>query len=94
MAGKSVTLSSREAEYYSKSEIAKKVIQAKKLLVEIVIQIQFPINITSHNVGAIYLANNHCNSQRFIEWVEDNFLIIFFTPTLDNNDDILNKNPT
>jgi hypothetical protein len=60
-AGKSVTLSSTEAEYYATSEIAKEVIFAKKLLEENGIQIHFPINIKCDNVGAIY---NHCNSQR------------------------------
>jgi hypothetical protein len=63
-AGKSVTLSSTEAEYYATSEVAKEVHFAKNLLEEIGIQIQFPINILCDNVGAIYLANNHCNSQR------------------------------
>jgi hypothetical protein len=56
-AGKSVTLSSTEAEYYVKSEISKYVIYNG-------IQIQFLINIKCDNVGAIHLANNHCNIQR------------------------------
>jgi hypothetical protein len=78
------------------------VIFAKNLLEEIVIQIQFPINILCDNVGAIDLANNHCNSQRtkhidtrqhFVrEWVEDEILKIIFTPTL--TADIFTKNPT
>jgi hypothetical protein len=63
-AGKSVTLSSTEAEFYATSEIAKEVIFANNLLEETGIQSQFPINIKCDNVGAIYLANNHCNSQR------------------------------
>jgi hypothetical protein len=55
-------------------------------------------------VGAIYLANNHRNSQRtkhnntqrhFVrEWVEDYFLKSIFTPTLNNTADIFTKNPT
>jgi hypothetical protein len=49
--GKSVSLSSKEAEYYAISEIAKKVIFAKKLLEEIAFQIQFQINIKCDNVG-------------------------------------------
>jgi hypothetical protein len=53
-------------------------------------------------VGAIYLANNHCNSQRtkhidtrrhFVrEWVEDDILKIIFTPNLHNTADIFTKN--
>jgi hypothetical protein len=103
-AGKSVTLSSTEAEYYATSEIAKEVIFAKNLLEEMGIQLQFPINIKCDNVGAIYLANNHCNSQRtkhidtrqhFVrEWVEDEILKIVITPTLNNTADIFTKNTT
>jgi hypothetical protein len=63
-AGKSVTLSSTEAEIYATSEIAKEVIFAKKLLEEMGTQLQFPIIIKCGNVAAIYLANNHCNSQK------------------------------
>jgi hypothetical protein len=44
-AGKSVTLSSTEAQYDSTSEIAKDVIFAKNLLAEIGFPIKFPINI-------------------------------------------------
>jgi hypothetical protein len=68
------------------------------------IQLHFPINIKCDNVGAIYLANNHCNSQRtkhidtqqhFVrEWVEDEILKIFFTPTLNNTADISTNNTT
>jgi hypothetical protein len=103
-AGKSVTLSSTEAEYYALSEISKEVIFAKNFVEEMEIQLQLPINIKCDNVGAIYLANNHCNSQRtkhigtfqhFVrEWVEDDFLKIIFTPTLNNTADIFNKNTT
>jgi hypothetical protein len=55
-------------------------------------------------LGAIYLANNHCNSQRtkhidtqrnFVqECVEDNILKIIFTPTLNNTADTFTKNTT
>jgi hypothetical protein len=68
------------------------------------IQLQFPINIKCDNVGAIYLANNHCNSQRtkhidtrqhFVrEWVEDDILKIIFTTTLINPAYIFTKNST
>ena len=103
-AGKSVTLSSTEAEYYATSEIAKEVIFAKNLLEEIGVVLQYPIIIKCDNVGAIYLSNNHCNSQRtkhidtrrhFVrEWVEDDILKILFVPTKDNTADIFTKNPT
>jgi hypothetical protein len=63
-AGKSVILSSTEAEYYATSEIAKKVVFAKNLLEEIGVQVQFPNTIKCDKVRAIYLANNQCNSQR------------------------------
>jgi hypothetical protein len=70
---------------------------------EIGIQIQFPINIKCDNVGAIDLANNHCNSQRtknidpcqhlVFKWIEEDILKIIFTPTLENTADIFTKNP-
>jgi hypothetical protein len=63
-AEKSVTLSSTEAEYYATPKITKEVICSKNLLEEIGVQLQFQITIKCDNVGAIYLANNHCNSQR------------------------------
>jgi hypothetical protein len=91
-AGKSATLSSTTAEYYATSEIAKEVTFAMNLVEEIVVQLQFPIIIKCHNVGAIYPANNHCNTHRtnqidtcchFVkEWVEDNNLKIIITPAL------------
>jgi hypothetical protein len=97
-----VRLSSTEAEYYATSEIAKEVIFAKIILEEMRIQLQFPIN--SENVGAIYLANNHCNSKRtkhidtrqhFVrEWVDDDILKNVFTPTLNNTADIFTKKTT
>jgi hypothetical protein len=103
-AGKSVSLSSTEAEYFVTSKIAKEVIFAKSLLEEFGIQIHFPNNIPCDNVGAIYLANNHCNSQRtkhidtrqhFVrKWVEDEVLKIIFTPKLKKTADIFTKNPT
>jgi hypothetical protein len=63
-AGKCVTLSSTEAEYYATMEITKEVTFAKNLLEEMGIQLELPINIKCDNGGAIYLANNHCDSQR------------------------------
>jgi hypothetical protein len=96
--------SSTEAEFYATSEIAKELILAKYLLEEIGIQLQFQITIKCDNVGAIYLANNHCNRQRtkhidtrrhFVRaWVEDEIRKIIFTPMLNNTSDIFTKNPT
>jgi hypothetical protein len=63
-AGIFFTLSSTEAEYYAASEITKEVILATNLLGEIQILLQFPITFKCDNVGAIYLAKNHCNSKR------------------------------
>ncbi len=62
--GKSVTLSSTEAEYFALSEVAKEVIFVKQLVASMEITIAFPIIIKVDNVGAIYLANNHTTSQR------------------------------
>jgi hypothetical protein len=71
-------------------------------LEEIGIQLQFPIKIKCDNVGATYLANNHCNSQRTKhvdtlfpfaqQWVEVNIIKIMFTPTLKHSADFFTKN--
>jgi hypothetical protein len=100
--GKSVTLSSTEAEYYATSEVAKEVLFAKQILEAIGISITYPIIIKCDNVGAIYLSNNHSMSQRtkhidtrrhFVrEYVEDEILKIVFVPTKENEADILTKN--
>jgi hypothetical protein len=62
------------------------------LLEDIVIQLQFPINITCDNLGAMY----NCYSQRTrnidtrhnfaLVWVEDDILKIILTPTQINAD--------
>jgi len=101
-AGKSVTLSSTEAEYFATSEVAKEVLFAKQILEAIGIDIKYPITIKCDNVGAIYLANNHSMSQRtkhidtrrhFVrEFVEDEILKIVFVPTKQNEADIFTKN--
>jgi hypothetical protein len=56
-AGKTVTLSSTESEYYATSTIVKEEIFEKNFLEENGIQFQFPITIKWDNVGAIHLAN-------------------------------------
>ncbi|HSN67552.1 MAG TPA: Ty1/Copia family ribonuclease HI [Fusibacter sp.] len=100
--GKSVTLSSTEAEYFATSEIAKEVIFAKQVLESISIDLSYPIEIKCDNIGAIYLANNHSTSQRtkhidtrrhFVrEYVENEVLKVVFVKSEDNEADILTKN--
>ena len=102
--GKSVTLSSTEAEYFAISEVAKEVIFAKQVIESIGIKISYPIIIKCDNVGAIYLSNNYTTSQRtkhidirchFVrEFIEDNILKVLFVPSAENDADILTKNTT
>jgi hypothetical protein len=101
-AGKSVTLSSTEAEYFGASEIAKEVIFAKQVIESMGIQLAFPIKIKVDNVGAIYLANNYSTSQRtkhidirthFVrEFIEDGIIKVIFVKSEDNDADIFTKN--
>jgi len=62
--GRSVTLSSTEAEYVGVSELAKEILFAKQVLEEMGFELEYPIVIEVDNVGAIYLANNFTTSQR------------------------------
>ena len=101
-AGKSVTLSSTEAEYFALSEVTKEIIFVKQILESMGINIVYPIEVKVDNVGAIYLSNNFSLSQRtkhidirrhFVrEYVEDGILKIVFVPTEDNEADINTKN--
>ena len=101
-AGKSVTLSSTEAEYVAASEIAKEAIFVKNILDSVGIKIELPITIRVDNVGAIYLANNYATSQRtkhidirahFLrEYIESGVLKVVFIRSEDNDADILTKN--
>jgi Reverse transcriptase (RNA-dependent DNA polymerase) len=103
-AGKSVTLSSTEAEYFAASEIAKEVIYTKQLAETMGLKIKLPIIIRVDNVGAIYIANNHTIGQRtkhidirahFVrEFIEDGILKIVFIKSEDNDADIFTKNTT
>ena len=100
--GKSVTLSSTEAEYFAMSEVAKEVIYTKQLAESMGIKIKLPIIIRVDNVGAIYIANNYTMSQRtkhidirahFVrEFIEDGILKIVFIKSEDNDADIFTKN--
>jgi hypothetical protein len=103
-AGRSVTLSSTEAEYFAVSEIAKEAIFIKQVLESMNINFNYPIEIKVDNVGAIYLANNYATSQRtkhidirahFVrEFIEDGIIKVVFVKSEDNDADIFTKNPT
>jgi hypothetical protein len=102
--GKSVTLSSTEAEYYAMSELAKEIMFVKQILETLSIEVELPITIKVDNVGAMYLANNYTVSQRtkhidirthFIrEFIEDDIIKIIFVPSEENDADIFTKNVT
>jgi hypothetical protein len=103
-AGKSVTLSSTEAEYFGTSELAKEVIFAKQILETMGVILEFPIIIEVDNTGAIYIANNYTTGQRtkhidirahFVrEFIEDGVLKVVFVRSEDNGADIYTKNTT
>jgi hypothetical protein len=102
--GKSVTLSSTEAEYVGISEVAKEILFVKQILEGVGIVINYPITIKCDNIGAIYLSNNYSTSQRtkhidtrfhFVRgYVEENILKIVFVRSEDNDADIFTKNVT
>jgi hypothetical protein len=100
--GKSVTLSSTEAEYFATSEVAKEAIFAKQVIESMGIKLEFPIEVKVDNTGAIYIANNYSIGQRtkhidvrahFVrEYIEDGILKVVFVRTDDNDADIYTKN--
>ena len=100
--GKSVTLSSTEAEYYAISECAKELIFLKHVIESMGIKVELPIVIKTDNVGAIYLSNNYTTSQRtkhidvrvhFVrQFIEDGIFKIEFVGSEDNDADIFTKN--
>jgi hypothetical protein len=100
--GRSVTLSSTEAEHFAISEVVKEILLIKQLMDTIGIQVQLPIIVRVDNVGAIFLANNFSVGQRtkhidirthFIrEYIEDGIIKIVFIRTDDNDADIFTKN--
>ena len=101
-AGKSVTLSSTEAEYFALSEVTKEIMFVKQVLETMGINLVLPILVKVDNVGAIYLSNNYSLSQRtkhidirrhFVrEFVQDGILKTIFVPTDENESDISTKN--
>jgi hypothetical protein len=100
--GKSVTLSSTEAEYYASSEAAKELVFVHNLIKSMGIELQLPIILQVDNTGAIYLANNYSTGPRtkhidirahFVrELIVDGTLKIIFVKSEDNDADILTKN--
>jgi hypothetical protein len=100
--GRSVVLSSTEAEYFALSEVAKEILFAKQLLETCGINVELPIIVRVDNVGAIFLTNNFSVSQRtkhidtrthFVrEYVEDDIVKIIFIRSEDNTADIFTKN--
>jgi hypothetical protein len=102
--GKSVTLSSTEAEYFAMSEVVKEIMFVKQVIESMGIKLKYPIMVKVDNVGAIYLANNHTTGQRtkhidirrhFVrEFVVDGKIQVVFVKSGDNDADILTKNTT
>jgi hypothetical protein len=102
--GRSVTLSSTEAEHFAISEVAKEILFIKQLMDTIGIPIRLPIIVRADNIGAIFLASNFSVGQRtkhidilthFIrEFIEDEILKIILIRTEDNDADIFTKNTT
>jgi hypothetical protein len=102
--GRSVTLSSTEAEYVSLSELAKEVLFVKQVLDSMGLELEYPITIQTDNVGAIYLAKNHTTSQRtkhvdtryhFVRnYIEDGIIKVSFVRSEENEADIFTKNVT
>jgi hypothetical protein len=100
--GKSVTLSSTEAEYFACSEAAKELVFAYNLVKSMGIDLYLPIHLYCDNTGAIYLANNHTTGQRtkhidirvhFVrELIVDEILRVIFVKSEDNDSDIFTKN--
>jgi hypothetical protein len=102
--GRSVTLSSTEADHFAVSEVAKEVLFIKQFLDTIGINIELPIIVRVDIVGAIFLANNFSVGQRtkhidirahFVrEYIENDVLKLVFIRTEDKDDDIFTKNTT
>jgi len=102
-AGKSVTLSSTEAEYFAMSEVAKEIMFVKQVLDSMGINLELPIKVRVDNVGAIYLAKNYSTSQRtkhidirthFVrEFIEEGMIKVVFVKSENNDADIFTKNP-
>ena len=64
MKKKSVVLSTTEAEYVTVSEVVKEIKFLYQMLRSMEIKVPLPIQVQVDNVGAIWLANNSCVSER------------------------------
>jgi hypothetical protein len=100
--GRSVTLSSTEADYFASSDVAKEILFVRQILKCIGIDIKYPIKIRVDNVGAMFLCNTFSSSQRtkhidirkhFVRgYIEDDILKIVFVRSEDNDADKFTKN--
>ena len=101
-AGKNVTLSSTEAEYFASSEATKEMIFIQNLIISMGIKLSKPSSLLVDNTGAIYLANNYTTGQRtkhidirthFVrEKIVDGSIKVKFVKSEDNDADIMTKN--
>ena len=100
---KSVVLSTTEAEYIAVSEVVKEIKFLYQLLVQCIeIKVPLPIKINVDNMGAIWLANNSCVSERtkhidiqahFVQsQVIDEVVTIDFIKSAENTSNIMTKN--
>ena len=104
--GKSVTLSSTEAEYFASSETAKELKFIFNLMegMNLHNELKLPMTLRVDNAGAIYLANNHTTGQRtkhidirahyVRELINNGDLKVVFIKSEDNDADIYTKNTT
>jgi hypothetical protein len=102
--GKSVTLSSTEAEYFASSEAAKELMFMFNLLEGMNEHkgVVLPMSLHIDNTGAIYLANNHSTGPRtkhidirihyVRELIDKGILKTVFVKSEDNDADIYTKN--
>lgn len=102
--GKSVTLSSTEAEYFACSEATKELMFVKNLLETMGIKIKKPMIVKMDNTGAIFLANNYISGPRtkhidirvhYVRgYIQEGILKIEFVKSENNDADTLTKNTT
>ena len=102
--GRSVLLSSTEAEYFASSEAAKELMFMFNLLegMNEHKDINLPMILRIDNTGAIYLANNHSTGQRtkhidirvhyLRELIDKGYIKTKFIKSADNDSDIFTKN--
>jgi hypothetical protein len=99
--GRSLTLSSTEADHFAKSEVAKEDLYIKQLLGTIVIEIKLPIDIRVENIRDMFIGNNFSVSQQtkhmdiqqhFIrESIEDDIIKLKLIRLEDNDADQITK---